>query len=70
MAKNKIITKHIDRKNCAIYVNDVVKIENKKYIVKEDGYFHSIDNDSKPIWSTSKLIEKIGTREKYPEYFI
>lgn len=72
MGKNKIPTKHIDTKNCTIYVCDVVKIENEIYIVKCDGNLHPFNpknNDGKPIWSTSKSIEKIGTIEEYPEYF-
>ncbi len=73
MTKNKIPTKHLDINNCTIYVCDVVKFDNEIFVVKFDGLFYPINpnfNNGEPAWSTSKPIEKLGTIEEYPEYFI
>ena len=48
-------------------------IENETFIVKYNGFSYPVNpifNKGKPIWSTSKSIEKLGTIEEYPEYFI
>ena len=73
MIKNKIPTKHLDINDCTIYVCDVVRFSNEIFVVKYDKFFHPINpsfNNGKHVRSTSKPIEKLGTIEEYPEYFI
>ena len=73
MIKNKIPTKHLDINDCTIYVCDVVRFSNEIFVVKYDKFFYPVNpnfNNGEYVRSTSKPIEKLGTIEEYPEYFI
>lgn len=70
MCKKKINTKHFYQNGDVVQVCDVVEIDGYIYTVRSDGKFHCINNSKKPIWSTSKLIKKLGTIEEFPEYFV